>query len=56
MARGLILLLLTITAAVAGGCAPEVGSERWCNAMGEKPKADWTAREATDYTKHCVFR
>jgi len=23
--------------------------------MKEKPKKDWTASEAADYTKHCVF-
>ena len=37
------------------GCAPEVGSEAWCADMKEKPKADWTASEAGDFTKHCVF-
>jgi len=37
------------------GCAPEVGSERWCKAMEEKPKGDWSANEAVDYTKHCAF-
>ncbi|WP_394201723.1 DUF3012 domain-containing protein [Shewanella waksmanii] len=36
-------------------CAPEVGSEKWCKQMSEKPKGDWTANEAADYTKHCVF-
>jgi len=36
------------------GCA-EVGSEKWCANLGEKPKGDWTANEATDYAKHCVF-
>ncbi|NMP31964.1 DUF3012 domain-containing protein [Thalassotalea sp. M1531] len=42
--------LLLITA-----CAPEVGSEAWCEAMKEKPKGDWTATEAKDFTKHCIF-
>ncbi|WP_374188947.1 DUF3012 domain-containing protein [Thalassotalea euphylliae] len=36
-------------------CAPEVGSEKWCKQMSEKPKGDWTATEAKDYAKHCVF-
>jgi hypothetical protein len=35
-------------------CA-KVGSERWCKKMEEKSAADWTAREAKDYAKHCVF-
>jgi hypothetical protein len=35
-------------------CA-KVGSKRWCKNMEEKSAADWTAREAKDYAKHCVF-
>ncbi|AKH69480.1 Protein of unknown function (DUF3012) [Spongiibacter sp. IMCC21906] len=46
-----LLALLTLSA-----CAPEVGSEAWCAAMKEKPKGDWSANEAGDYTKHCVFK
>ena len=38
------------------GCAPEIGSKEWCQAMAEKPKGDWTANEAADYTKHCLFK
>lgn len=38
------------------GCAPEVGSDEWCKDMKEKPKKDWTASEAVDYTKHCIFK
>lgn len=41
---------------VLGGCAPEVGSDAWCEALGEKPKGDWTANEAGDYAKHCIFK
>ncbi len=36
-------------------CAPEVGSEEWCQQLKEKPKGDWSANEAGDYAKHCVF-
>jgi hypothetical protein len=36
-------------------CSPEVGSKQWCEAMKEKPKGDWTANEAKDFTKHCIF-
>jgi len=35
-------------------CA-KIGSEKWCKKMEEKSAADWTAREARDYAKHCVF-
>lgn len=37
-------------------CAPEVGSEDWCAQLKEKPKGDWTATEAKDYAKHCLFK
>ena len=52
MKRITFVLLLTTLAA----CAPEVGSEKWCEDMEEKPKGDWTANEAADYAKHCVFK
>ena len=38
------------------GCSPEVGSERWCANLKERPKGEWTVNEATDYTKHCLFK
>jgi len=36
------------------GCT-EVGSEEWCEDMKQKDKGDWTANEATDFAKHCIF-
>ena len=47
---GLLLSLLTL-----GACSPEVGSEEWCNNLKEKPKGEWTANEAGDFAKHCIF-
>jgi hypothetical protein len=38
------------------GCAPEVGSKAWCAGLDEKAKGDWSANEATDYAKHCLFK
>lgn len=52
MHRTILILLLTTLAA----CAPEIGSEKWCEAMDEKPKGDWTANEATEYARNCVFK
>ena len=49
-----IVSLLMIAGAVSA-CAPEVGSEEWCADLKEKPKGDWTANEAADFTKHCLF-
>ena len=48
---GMIVLGLLIS-----GCAPEVGSKEWCDDMKEKPKGDWTANEAKDFTKHCILK
>jgi hypothetical protein len=36
-------------------CAPTVGSPRWCEAMKQKPRGDWTANEALDFARHCVL-
>jgi hypothetical protein len=52
--KRLLLALATLT--LLAGCAPEVGSKAWCEAMQAKPKGDWTANEAADYAKHCLFK
>ena len=36
-------------------CSLFVGSEAWCEKMAEKPKGDWSTKEAADYAKHCLF-
>ncbi|MDI3326744.1 DUF3012 domain-containing protein [Pontibacterium granulatum] len=46
---------LIISAMLVQGCAPEVGSKEWCTELKEKPKGDWTANEAKDFAKNCVF-
>lgn len=48
-------LLLIAAVLVLPACAPEVGTKAWCEQMREKPKGDWTANEAGDYAKHCIF-
>jgi hypothetical protein len=49
------VLLVGITMWLAA-CAPEVGSERWCEAMREKPRGDWTANEALEFARNCVLQ
>ena len=50
------LAALTLSLSMlAAGCAPEVGSESWCAQMKETPKPDWSANEAVDFAKHCLF-
>lgn len=53
-----LFLIVSIVASFAllSGCSPEVGSEAWCKQMEKKPKGEWTANEAGDFAKHCVFR
>ncbi len=46
-----VILLVSLAA-----CAPEVGSDAWCEDMDEKSKGDWTANEAKEYAKNCVFK
>ena len=52
------LITLTVISGIAvllSACGPKVGSEKWCAAMKEKPKGEWTANEAGDYTKYCIL-
>lgn len=51
-----LLLLMAAAMATLTGCAPEVGSEAWCKQMQEKDKGDWSANEAADFAKHCLFK
>ena len=50
------LLIGIISLMFMAACAPEVGSDKWCAMMKEKPSGDWTANEAADFTKHCIFQ
>lgn len=49
-------ILFTLFSLTLVGCAPEVGSERWCKQMDEKPKGEWSMNEASEYTKSCIFK
>ena len=53
ISRHFILLTLCLTG--LGACTPEIGSERWCDGLDEKPKGDWTANEALAYAEHCLL-
>ncbi|MFA0057162.1 DUF3012 domain-containing protein [Vibrio echinoideorum] len=48
-----VALILFLTSQLMA--CTEVGSEAWCVDMKEKPKGDWTANEAGDFAKHCIF-
>jgi len=51
----LMVLITSLLLAFLVGCKPEVGSKAWCEQQEEKPKGEWTANEAKDYAKHCIF-
>lgn len=44
-----------LLAAALSACEPEVGSERWCETMREKPRGDWSVNEGLDFARHCLF-
>ena len=54
--KNLIGVLSCLIMLNLNGCAAEVGSEGWCNNLKEKAKGDWSASEATDFAKHCLFK
>ncbi len=54
--RLVLLALSALLAASLTACAPEVGSEKWCANLKQKPKGEWTVNEATDYAKHCIIK
>lgn len=49
------MMTVFLAAFLVTACSPKVGSEDWCSEMKEKDKGDWTATEAKDFTKHCIF-
>ena len=50
-----LLIVAAAFTAMASACSPEVGSKEWCEDLKAKPKGDWSANEAMDFTKHCIF-
>jgi Protein of unknown function (DUF3012) len=42
-------------AILLAACSPEIGSERWCGAMRDKPRGDWSANEALEYARSCII-
>jgi len=52
----LLLSILMLSLSGLSACSPKVGSDAWCKKMDEKAKGDWTANEAGEYAKNCVFK
>jgi len=49
------LVIAVGLATLLSACSPEVGSKEWCADMKQKPKGEWTANEAADFTKYCLL-
>lgn len=50
------LVLFAMVVQLLLGCAPEVGSPEWCDAIKEKKSGDITMNEAKDYAKNCILK
>ena len=50
------ILAVLLLASLHSGCAPEVGSDEWCQGMVDTPKGDWTANDAKAFAEHCIFK
>jgi hypothetical protein len=49
-------LAIAGVAVLLAACAPEVGSERWCQAMRDKPRGDWSTNDALEFARSCVLQ
>lgn len=56
MKRHLVWLPAVFMSFWLAACAPEVGSDKWCQQLKDKPKGDWSLNEATDFAKHCILK
>ena len=56
IARAIVIAISVSMLLSLSACAPKVGSDKWCANLKAKPKGDWTANEAGDYAKYCIFK
>ena len=56
MPKTLIFVTMLLIALAQSACAPEVGSDAWCEDMVEKPKGDWSSNEAAEFANSCIFK
>lgn len=49
------IITVCLAVFIITACSHEVGSKEWCADLKEKDKGDWTAEEAKDFAKHCIF-
>lgn len=56
MKKTVSAIFMVLGLSLLAGCAPEVGSKEWCADLKEKPKGEWSANEASEYAKSCLFK
>ena len=56
MRKTATFLSLLMLASLHAGCAPEVGSDAWCEDMADKAKGDWSTNEAKAFAENCIFK
>ena len=49
------LTAISFAAMFLVACAPEVGTEKWCNKMDDTPKGDWTVNDGKAYAEYCIL-
>jgi hypothetical protein len=55
MKQSWVRLWVVVVTGAAAGCAPEVGSEAWCEQLAEEPAGDWSVNQAADYARYCLL-
>lgn len=56
MKKNVVVPSVLLVVCMQTACSPEVGSDAWCEDMHEKPRGDWTANDAAEFAKSCVFK
>jgi hypothetical protein len=51
--HGFMLSTITFLILISSGCSPKTDKKEWCQAMVDKPEADWTVAEANEFTDSC---
>jgi hypothetical protein len=50
-----VTLFALFAATMLSACDSGPGAKVWCWYMDQKPKSDWSANDATNYAKRCLF-
>lgn len=48
-------LILLVAASLVLTACEKIGSDAWCDKMGDKPKDSWTIEETKQYGQYCVL-